>query len=233
MFYRSVAPDQPGRGECHACSGRILPGNVTRWRAVLSPFGRCPACGTRIGPCPFSAELATALVLAAVFGRSSSAWQALALAWLRLNAIPLACIDLAVKRLPDALTGPAFAGTMVLLSAAAVASRKPLLIAHVVLAAAVLAALYLAITLIWLGGIGFGGLSTELRRRSPQAAEVTERGCFPRLRAMGAGLDVSIAAAGQKLQAMDQLTARHQVTHLGMPDFGPAVGRSSTVGGGP
>jgi leader peptidase (prepilin peptidase) / N-methyltransferase len=156
VFYRSVPPDQPGRRECPACCGRVLPGNVTQWRAVLSPLGHCPACGTQIGSSPFSVELATALVLAAVVWRSSSAWQALALVWLGLAAIPLACIDLAVKRLPDTLTGTAFAGTMVLLSAAAVASRKPLLIAHVVLAAAALAALYLAITLIWPGGIGFG-----------------------------------------------------------------------------
>jgi hypothetical protein len=47
-----------------------------------------------------------------------------------------------------------------------------------------------------------------------------------------AGLEVSIAAAEQKLQAMDQLTARHQVTHLGMPGFRPSVGRSSGATGG-
>jgi hypothetical protein len=48
-----------------------------------------------------------------------------------------------------------------------------------------------------------------------------------------AGLEVSITAAGHKLQAMDQLATRHQVTHLGMPDFRPAVGRSSGNGAGP
>jgi hypothetical protein len=47
-----------------------------------------------------------------------------------------------------------------------------------------------------------------------------------------AGLEVSIAAAEQKLAAMDQLAARHQVTHLGMPDFRPSVGRSSGASGG-
>jgi hypothetical protein len=46
------------------------------------------------------------------------------------------------------------------------------------------------------------------------------------------GLDVGIAA-GQKLRAMDQLASRHQVTQHGTPNFGPAVGRSSTAGGGP
>ncbi len=48
-----------------------------------------------------------------------------------------------------------------------------------------------------------------------------------------AGLEVSIAAAGQKLSAMDQLAARHRVTHLGMPDFRPAARRSSGAGGEP
>ena len=48
-----------------------------------------------------------------------------------------------------------------------------------------------------------------------------------------AGLEVSIAAAGQKIAAMGQMAARHQVTHLGMPDFRPSTGRSSGAAGGP
>lgn len=42
-----------------------------------------------------------------------------------------------------------------------------------------------------------------------------------------AGLEVSIAAAEHKLAAMRDLAARHQVTHLGMPDFGSVTGRLS------
>ncbi|WP_169735391.1 tyrosine-type recombinase/integrase [Actinokineospora inagensis] len=42
-----------------------------------------------------------------------------------------------------------------------------------------------------------------------------------------AGLEVSIAAAEHKLTAMRELAARHQVTHLGMPDFGSVTGRAS------
>jgi hypothetical protein len=45
-----------------------------------------------------------------------------------------------------------------------------------------------------------------------------------------AGLEVSIAA-GQKLAAMDQMAARHQVTHKGMPDFRPSACRSSGAAG--
>jgi hypothetical protein len=48
-----------------------------------------------------------------------------------------------------------------------------------------------------------------------------------------AGLEVSIAAAGQKPAAMDQMAARHQVTHKGMPDFRPSACRSSGAAGRP
>jgi hypothetical protein len=41
--------------------------------------------------------------------------------WLAACAVPLACTDLAVQRLPDPLTAAAYAGTAVLLLAAAAA----------------------------------------------------------------------------------------------------------------
>lgn len=43
-----------------------------------------------------------------------------------------------------------------------------------------------------------------------------------------AGLEATLQAATQKLQAMHQIASRHTVTHLGMPSFGDAVGRTST-----
>jgi hypothetical protein len=42
-----------------------------------------------------------------------------------------------------------------------------------------------------------------------------------------AGLEATVAAAEQKLQTMNQIAARHTVTHLGMPDFRAPVGRSN------
>jgi hypothetical protein len=45
-----------------------------------------------------------------------------------------------------------------------------------------------------------------------------------------AGLEATLAAADQKLQAMKQIASRHGVTHLGMPDFRTSVGRASTPG---
>jgi len=44
-----------------------------------------------------------------------------------------------------------------------------------------------------------------------------------------AGLEVSVAAAEQKLRLIDELTARHTVTYLGMPDFSSSVGRTSAT----
>ncbi|HEY5987985.1 MAG TPA: site-specific integrase, partial [Streptosporangiaceae bacterium] len=45
-----------------------------------------------------------------------------------------------------------------------------------------------------------------------------------------AGLEASLAAADQKLQAMKQIASRHGVTHLGMPDFRDSTGRASPPG---
>ena len=43
-----------------------------------------------------------------------------------------------------------------------------------------------------------------------------------------AGLEATLEAAKQKLQAMQQIAARHGATHLGMPAFRDTVGRSTT-----
>jgi hypothetical protein len=42
-----------------------------------------------------------------------------------------------------------------------------------------------------------------------------------------AAIETTIAAAGQKLEAMRDLTARSTTVHLGMPDVRPAAGRCS------
>lgn len=45
-----------------------------------------------------------------------------------------------------------------------------------------------------------------------------------------AAIETTRAAAEQKLAAMRSAAARHTTTTLGMPGFGPAVGRSSSNG---
>jgi leader peptidase (prepilin peptidase)/N-methyltransferase len=77
-----------------------------------------------VSPCPpaLAAGAVTAVLLGGLAARVHPYHSALVLAaacWLAACAVPLACTDLAVQRLPDPLTGAAYAGTAVLLLAAA------------------------------------------------------------------------------------------------------------------
>ncbi|WP_206061117.1 recombinase [Nonomuraea basaltis] len=42
-----------------------------------------------------------------------------------------------------------------------------------------------------------------------------------------AAIEVSIAAADQKLEAMQRMAATHTTVHLGMPDFRSSAGRTA------
>jgi leader peptidase (prepilin peptidase)/N-methyltransferase len=155
VFLRSTKVGEPPRRTCPACSHQVLPGRW-RWCPVLPVTGRCPACQTRIGHYPLLAESAAGLALAVVAARATSVWELAALAWLILAAVPLALIDVAVHRLPDPLTAAAFAGTLVLLAAAALAGHQPGHLARAVIGAAALACFYLALCLIRPGEMGLG-----------------------------------------------------------------------------
>jgi leader peptidase (prepilin peptidase)/N-methyltransferase len=62
----------------------------------------------------------------------------------------------AVRRLPDPLTAAACAGTLGLLGVAALTSHQPGHIIHAAIGAAALACFYLALWVIWPGGMGLG-----------------------------------------------------------------------------
>jgi hypothetical protein len=66
-------------------------------------------------------------------------------------------------------------------------------------------------------------LETIIGNLDARLAEAREHGWLGEV----AGLQVSRAAAEQKLTAMRQLAAQHQTTHLGMPDYRPVAGRTS------
>lgn len=182
VFARSTEDGGPRRA-CPECSRQVLAGRWL-WCSVLPATGRCPHCKARIGPDPLAVEFVTGLVLAVVAARASSGWEPAALAWLALIAVPLAFIDIAVQRLPDVLTVSAFTGTLVLLAVAEGSAHQPWPLVRAVIGAAALAGFYLALCLVFPHQLGLGDSLTELRRRSPQAADVTERGCFPGLRAV-------------------------------------------------
>jgi leader peptidase (prepilin peptidase)/N-methyltransferase len=85
-------------------------------RAVITRLDVSPR------PPALAAGAVTAVLLGGLAARVHPYHSALVLAaacWLAACAVPLACTDLAVQRLPDPLTGAAYAGTVVLLLAAA------------------------------------------------------------------------------------------------------------------
>lgn len=155
VFSRSTESGQPPRHACPACAQEILSGRW-RWRALLPVTGRCPSCLARVGPYPLLAELATGLALAVVAARALSAWELAALAWLVLLAVPLAFIDVAVRRLPDPLTAAAFAGTLALLAVAALADHQPGNLGRAAIGAVALTCFYLILSIIRPGGLGLG-----------------------------------------------------------------------------
>jgi leader peptidase (prepilin peptidase)/N-methyltransferase len=81
---------------------------------------------------------------------------ACAACWLVICAVPLAVIDIAVRRLPDLLTAAALAGTAIfLLAAASLDGRWPDL-ARAAAGAAILAGLFAALALARPGSAGLG-----------------------------------------------------------------------------
>ena len=82
-------------------------------RAVITRLDISPR------PPALAAGAVTAVLLGGLAARVHPALVLAAACWLAACAVPLACTDLAVQRLPDPLTGAAYAGTVVLLLAAA------------------------------------------------------------------------------------------------------------------
>ena len=112
-----------------------------------------------VKPPAFAVEAAAGLTLAAVAARSPSPslWQLAALGWLMLCAVALAFIDIAIRRLPDPLTGAALAGTLGLLTIAALTGGgHPDQLGRAVIAAAALCGFYLALFIVRPSGMGLG-----------------------------------------------------------------------------
>ena len=109
-----------------------------------------------VAPPALAVEAAAGLALAVTAARAASPWQLAGLGWLMLCAVALAFIDAAIRRLPDPLTGAAFAGTLGLLAVAALTGGHPGQLGRAVIAAAVLCGFYLALFIVRPSGMGLG-----------------------------------------------------------------------------
>ena len=155
IFYFGTPSGDPPRRVCPACGHAVFTIGPLLW-PYLPLTGRCPACATRIGPPLVSVELLTAAALAIVAARATTAWELAALGWLAIVAVPLAFIDVAVRRLPNQLTAAAYAGTLALLGAAALAGHHPGQLGRAALAGAALCGAYLVMLAAFPRGIGGG-----------------------------------------------------------------------------
>jgi len=162
IFRYEVAPESPSRSACPHCEAELVRAG---WRGAprpLPPTGLCPACRRRIGPLPGLVEVITALVLGLLAWRIEAPWPLAAAAWVAVLCVALAFIDLAVERLPDALTMAAYAGALVLIGVAAAVERDLVGFGWAAVGGVGLAAWYFVLWFINPSGFGFGDVKLGL-----------------------------------------------------------------------
>jgi len=119
-------------------------------RAVIARLDISPA------PPALAAGAVTAVLLGGLAARVHPSLVLAAACWLAACAVPLACTDLAVQRLPDPLTGAAYAGTAALLLAAAAVGAPWSALFRALLGGLALAGLYLLLMVISPSGMSLG-----------------------------------------------------------------------------
>jgi leader peptidase (prepilin peptidase)/N-methyltransferase len=122
----------------------------------VNPPAEPPQSPPPTAPPVLAVAVTTAILFGALATRVHPGLVLAAACWLAACAVPLAFIDAAVRRLPDRLTIPAYAGTAVLLLAAAAAGGHWPILARAALGGFALAALYLALLLISPSAMGLG-----------------------------------------------------------------------------
>jgi leader peptidase (prepilin peptidase) / N-methyltransferase len=119
-------------------------------RAVITRLDISPR------PPALAAGAVTAVLLGSLAARVHPGLVLAAACWLAACAVPLACTDLAVQRLPDPLTGAAYAGTAVLLLAAATVGGPWSALVRALLGGLALAGFYLLLMVISPSGMSLG-----------------------------------------------------------------------------
>ncbi len=152
----SVPPGEPWRRACPDCG---IPAG--RRAAARLAAGRCPGCRARLGPAPGSVEAAAVVLAGSLAAVVRPGLVLAAVCGLAVCAIPLAFIDLAARRLPDVLTGPAYAVVAVCLLLATAAGGDWSRLGQALGGGAAFAGFCLLLFLISPGG-GFGAGDIKL-----------------------------------------------------------------------
>ena len=145
VYQFSVRSGEPDRTTCRWCAATLR-----SW-----PAFRCADCGRLLGPALLP-ELAAAIVLALLLGRFAGQPVSVAFGFFGVLGVALAAIDVAVQRLPDRLTLPAYPILILLLVAAAVLGHQGGALVRALLGSASLAAAFLVMALLRPGQLGGG-----------------------------------------------------------------------------
>jgi leader peptidase (prepilin peptidase) / N-methyltransferase len=145
VFRMSVPSGEPPRSSCPRCAAPLR-----RWLVL-----RCAACGFRFG-LPAALEIATAVVLALILGRLGGHPDAIAFAFFGALGVALAAIDIAVQRLPNPLTLPAYPVLVALLAVAALAGHDFTALGRALLGGIAVGGSFLVLALISPGKLGGG-----------------------------------------------------------------------------
>jgi leader peptidase (prepilin peptidase)/N-methyltransferase len=147
VFQLSVAFGQHARTMCPRCATPIS------GRALFRV--RCAHCHGWFGT-PLVLELVTAAVLALLLWRFAGLPEAAAFALIGALGVALAAIDIAVKRLPDALTLPLYPGLIALFGLATVFNGQPANLLRALLGGVALGGGYLVLAIVSGGQFGLG-----------------------------------------------------------------------------
>jgi len=145
VYRLSVPSGDPARTKCQQCSAPV--------RDYLA--SRCGGCGKYLGA-PLAIEVITAGVLALVLGRFGGQPEVVALAFFAALGVALSIIDVAVQRLPDILTLPAYPVLLILLAGAAVFGHDYAALLRAFLGGLALAGSFLLLAVIRPGQLGGG-----------------------------------------------------------------------------
>lgn len=143
----SVRGGEPDEAACREC-GEPLPG---------APALRCWHCGSWLGA-PAAIELVTAAVIGLLFARFGPQPALAAYAYLGAIGVALTQIDLAVQRLPDRLTLPAYPALFLVLALAAASTGDGAALLRALLGGLALGGGYLMIGLVSGGQLGGGDI---------------------------------------------------------------------------
>jgi leader peptidase (prepilin peptidase)/N-methyltransferase len=141
---------------CPSCGARIRARDNIPVLGWLLLRGRCRDCGSPISSRYPLVEVGTAAVFAGVAARFGWSPELPAYLYFAAIGVALGMIDLDTKRLPDALTLPAYAVTAVLLGAAAWFGDDGDAALRCVVGAAALGAFYFVVWFLKPGAMGFG-----------------------------------------------------------------------------